>query len=159
MVVSQTQLDQVNALVRARFPQYSYVHPQDFLVQATIAANTAAGVQANASITVNGTSATVQNIPQSQVWVIKDIYTTSSGSTATDAQVTFVKNSIKTLTTTAPLSSNLVTNQTRPGLYAPLIYEPNSAMTLPTAPVATAGTTTTTDTFFISVSIYDATYS
>ena len=159
MPVTQTQLDQMNALVRAKWPQYNYVHPQDFLVQATIAANAAAVVNANASITVNGTASSNFTLPQSQVWVIKDVYTTSSGSTATDAQVTFQKNNIKTLTVTAPLSSNLVTNQTRPGLYAPLLYEPNSSMQLPTAPVSTAGTATTTDTFFISVSIYDATYS
>jgi hypothetical protein len=151
-------LDQVNAIVQNKFPNYTYVHPESVLVQATVAASQGAGVAANASMTINGTATTNFTIPQSQVWVISDIFNTSSSSTATDATVSFVKNGVKTLTITAPLSANLVSNNTRPGLFGPLLYEPNTSLTLPTAPVAAAGTTTTTDTFFITVTIYDATY-
>lgn len=158
MPVTQQMLDQVNAIVRQAYPNYTYVHPQSVLVQATIAASAAAGQAANASLTINGTATTNFTIPQSQVFVITDLYTSSSGNTATDATVSFVKNGVKTLQISAPLSTNLVTNNTRPGLYGPMLYEPNTSITLPTAPIAAAGTTTTTDTFFITVSIYDSTY-
>ncbi len=158
MAVSQSQIDQINALVRARYPLYNFVHPETITVNATIPANTSAGVATNATILVNGSSYTSFSIPQPQVWVITDMYITAASADPTDAQVTFLKNGIKPLLISAPLSANIVTNPSRPGIPAPLLYEPNSSLSLPVAPTATAGTTTTTDTFFLSVTIYDASY-
>jgi len=158
MAVSQSQIDQINALVRARYPLYNFVHPETITVNATIPANTPAGVQTNAALLINGSTFVSYPIPQSQVWVITDMYITSSSADPTDAQVTFMKNGVKPLLISAPLSANVVSNPSRPGIPAPLLYEPNSSLQLPAAPTATAGTTTTTDTFMISVTIYDASY-
>ena len=159
MAVTQTQLDQLNALVGARFPEYTYVHPQVFQISATIPANQAAGVNTNASMLINGSTYTSFPVPQSWVLVIKDMYITALAADPTDAQVTIFKNNNKTLAVTDPLSANLASNPSRPGLSAPYLYEPNSSLQLPTAPVGTAGTAITTDTFFISTIIFDASYS
>jgi hypothetical protein len=158
MAVSQSQIDQINALVRARYPLYNFVHPETIIVNATIPANTPAGVQTNSAILVNGSTFSSFPIPQSQVWVITDMYITSTAADPADAQITFTKNGIKPLLVSAPLSANVVTNNSRPGIPAPLLYEPNSSLQLPAAPIVTAGTTTATDTFLISVTIYDASY-
>ena len=159
MVVSPNQLEQVAALISARFPEYSYVHPQVFQITATVPANQSAGVNTNASMLINGTAYTSFPVPQSWVVVIKDMYITALSADPTDAQVTIFKNNNKTLAVTDPLSANLASNPSRPGLSAPYLYEPNSSLQLPVAPVGAAGTAVTTDTFFISTIIYDASYS
>lgn len=158
MAVSQTQLQQVDALVAARFPQYTYVHPESFIVNATVPANQTPGQYTNSNIIVNGSSYTSFPVPQSWVAVVTDLYITAASADVTDVQVKILKNNIKTLAVTAPLSANIVTNPSRPGLAAPYLYEPNSSLQLPTAPTATAGTTTTTDIFFVDVKIYDSSY-
>ena len=69
MAVSQSQIDQINALVRARYPLYNFVHPETITVNATIPANTSAGVATNATILVNGSSYTSFSIPQRQMCI------------------------------------------------------------------------------------------
>ena len=158
MPVSATQIQQVDALVAARFPQYTYVHPESFIVNATVAAGATPGLYTNSAININGSSYSSFPVPQSWVMVLTDLYITSTSADPTDVQVKIYKNNIKTLAITAPLSANIVTNPSRPGLAAPYLYEPNSSLQLPTTPTATAGTTTTTDTFFVDAKIFDASF-
>lgn len=159
-MISETELAKYDAYVAQYYPAYArYKHPEDYICKATIAASAAANTATNASITINGTSTNQTNIPQSQLWVMVDAYTTVSTDTALDASITVFKNGSKKLTISPPLSSNLVTNQTRPGLRAASLFEPNSVITLPTTIYAAASTSTVTNTFFIGVLIYDSTYS
>jgi hypothetical protein len=157
-MISQTILDQVNSIIVSKYPNNKYVHSTTILVQATIPANQAAGTAANASMTINNSSFSDYAIPDSQVWLITDMYSSATSQTATDATATFVLNGTKVLQTSAPLSTNYVGNNTRPGVSSPMVFKPNSHITIPVAPIATAGTAVTTDTFFLSVTIYDSTF-
>lgn len=159
MVVTQKQFDTADMQIQAAYPAYTkYIHPDVFVVTTTFAASSAAYQGVAASITVDGTSATSQNIPQSQVQLITDLYTRTTSDTATDAFPVFYKNGSKQLARTAPQQTQLVTNQTRPGLPAPLIYEPNAKLTINEEPVAISATTVTTNTAFLTVITYDSSF-
>ncbi len=159
-MINQEMLNIVNNIITTRFPAYAnYVHPAPILVQATFPASQGAGVPVNAELTINNSLVSQYNIPQSQVWVITDLYASSASDIVLDATASFVKNGVKVLMTSAPLSTNYVGNNTRPGLSSPALYEPNSLITLPVAPISANGTTSAVDTFFLSVIIYDSTFS
>lgn len=162
MVVTQAQIDAVQAQILAQ-PKYSayaaYVHGDTFQVNGTQAASAAAGSPQAAAIIVDGVSSNQQQVPQSQIWIFTDLYTQNTTATANDATVTFIKNNVKTIATTAPLSTQLTTNQTRPGLPAPFYFEPNSKLTVNTLPIVANGTSIVTDTFFVAVTILDSTFS
>lgn len=160
MAVTETQINLVNALVASQYPENTYVHSHALQATATMAASLAANASAgNASlVSPNGSAQTSTNIPYSQVWVIKDMYITSTSNNPLDATIGFVLNGVKTLLVSDPLSSNLVSNNSRPGLSLPLLIAPNSALTLPAAPTSANGTSIVSDTFFISVTIFDSTF-
>jgi hypothetical protein len=150
----------VQAQIIQKFPQYAnYIHGDTFQVNGTIAASAGSYAAQSASIGVDGTFATSQPVPQSQVWLFTDLYNRTTTDTPTDGLAQIIKNGIKNLANTAPLSTNLVTNQTRPGLQAPFYFEPNAKLTVNTLPIAANGTTVVTDTFFFAVIIYDSSYS
>ena len=86
-------------------------------------------------------------------------YTNSSGDTTIQAFAQFTKNKIKTMATTANLATQVVSNQTRPGLPAVFIYEPQSSLQINVLPVAAVTATGTgTDTFYVSAVIYDSSF-
>lgn len=159
MAVTQTQINEADALIRAQYPTYvKYVHGDTFQVNGTQAASASANSQQAASISIDGTSATSQPVPQSQVWLFTDLYTRTTSDTPNDAIAQFMKNGIKEVARTAPLATQLTTNQTRPGLPAPFIFEPNSKLTINTLPILANGTSVVTDTFFVAVTIYDSSF-
>jgi hypothetical protein len=158
MVVSQTMIDQADASIRATWPSYTkYIHPDTFVCTGTIANGAAALSATAASINVDGTSLTSQPVPQSQVWRFDDIYTNSAGDTGIQALAQFTKNKIKTMATTANLASQVVSNQTRPGLPSVFIYEPQSSLQINVLPIA-AATATATNTFYVAAVIYDSSF-
>ncbi len=160
-MINQEMLNIVNSIIMSRFPSYgNYVHPTSILVQATFPASQGAGVPVNADLTINNSLVSQFNIPQSQVWVITDLYASSASDISLDATASFVKNGVKVLMTSAPLSTNYVGNNTRPGLPGPALYEPNSLITIPVAPISiNTATVAVSDIFFLSVTIYDSTFS
>jgi hypothetical protein len=109
------------------------------------------------NVNIDGSVATSQPIPQSQVFRLDDIYTNSAGDTPIQVLVQFVKNKIKVMATTANIATQLTTNQTRPGLPAVFIYEPQTSMQLYALNIA-AVTATNTDTFYVAAVIYDSTF-
>ena len=158
MVVSQAQIDQADATIRSTWPAYTkYIHPDTFVCTVSVASAAALLSNTSVAINVDGTLLTSQVVPQSQVWRIDDIYTYSSGDTGQQALMQFTKNKIKVLANTANIGTQLVTNQTRPGLPGVLIYEPQSTMQINAQPTALT-TGTYTDTFYVAAVIYDSSF-
>jgi len=158
MVVSQAQIDQADSTIRATWPGYTkYIHPDTFYCTVSIASAAAQLSNTAVSINIDGSAATSQVVPQSQVFRIDDIYNYSSGDTGQQALMQFTKNKIKVLANTAPIGTQLVTNQTRPGLPGVLIYEPQSSMQINAQPVALT-TGTYTDVFYVAATIYDSSF-
>ena len=158
MVVSQTMIDQADASIRATWPAYTkYIHPDTFVCTGTVPSGAAALSNNAANINVDGSSLTSQPIPQSQVWRLDDIYNNSAGDTAIQALAQFTKNKVKVMANTANLATQVVTNQTRPGLPSVFIYEPQSSLQINLQPIA-AATATATNTFYVAAVIYDSSF-
>jgi hypothetical protein len=139
-------IDQADAAIRSTWPAYTkYIHADTFTCKATFNP-VGAGASTQVDVNVDGDVATSQPIPSSQVFRIDDIYTNSAGDTPIQALVQFYKNKIKLMATTANIAVQVVSNQTRPGLPAVFIYEPQSSMQLYASNIA-AVTATDTDTF------------
>lgn len=153
-------IDQADATIRATWPSYTkYVHGDVFICTVTIPNSTAAFGYTAASVNIDGTSSTSQSIPQSQVWRLDDLYTNSAGDTNIQAVAQFTKNKIKTLAVTANLATQVVSNQTRPGLPAVFIYEPQSSLQVNVAPtVAVTAGGSATNTFYVTAVIYDSSF-
>jgi hypothetical protein len=117
----------------------------------------AAGSSTPVEVDVDGDVEVSQNIPQSQVFRLDDIYTNSSADTPIQALIQFKKNKIKELAKTANIAVQVVSNQTRPGLPAVFIYEPQSSMQLYALNIA-AVTATETDTFYVAAVVYDSSF-
>jgi hypothetical protein len=157
MVVSQTMIDQADASIRATWPAYTkYIHSDTFTCTATFGV-IAAGSSTPVEVDVDGDVEVSQNIPQSQVFRLDDIYTNSSADTPIQALIQFKKNKIKELAKTANIAVQVVSNQTRPGLPAVFIYEPQSSMQLYALNIA-AVTATETDTFYVAAVVYDSSF-
>jgi hypothetical protein len=109
------------------------------------------------TVNVDGDAGTSQSIPQSQVWRLDDIYLNSAADAPVQSLIQFNKNKIKVLATTANITTQVVSNQTRPGLPAVFIYEPQSSMQVYALNIP-AVTATNTDTFYVSAVIYDSSF-
>lgn len=101
----------------------------------TLTVTVAASAAVNTIQLVNiGTSpevATVTTlvIPQTQTWIITDVYILTAGAAGTsDPQLRFVKNQVNTVGQIAPLSALLVTANSRPQLNPKLGFEGNSQL-------------------------------
>lgn len=84
---------------------------------ATIAASASAGTIKAVSIKTDPTvsSVTELQVPLSETWIFTDVYILAAADSGTSSPViTFDKNRGNTLVTTPPLSSMLITNNTRP---------------------------------------------
>jgi hypothetical protein len=103
----------------------------------------AANIQVDPSV---GAVAEV-NVPVTENWIITDCYIlAAAGATNTDPQINFDKNRGRSMGTTPPLTSMLVTNNTRPRfLPQPIGFEGGSILrifTINTALTAVAQTVT-----------------
>jgi hypothetical protein len=157
MSVTQTQTDQADAAIRATWPAYTkYIHADTFTCSVTIppqASNTPTPVE----VEVDGDVEVSQSVPQSQVFRLDDLYTNSAADTPLQATIQFNKNKNKVMAKTANVATQVVSNQTRPGLPSVLIYEPQSSMQLYALNIG-AVTATDTDTFYLAAMIYDSSF-
>lgn len=157
MVVSQTMIDQADASIRATWPANTkYIHADTFVCSVTIPVSVA-GAATAVPVNVDGDILTSQPLPQSQVWRLDDIYAYSSADVPLGALIQFKKNKIKEMAKTANIQTQLTVNQTRPGLPAVFIYEPQSSMQLFALNIADV-TATDTDTFYVAAVLYDSTF-
>lgn len=157
--MAYTDLGTIDTYIRTNYPSYNYVYGDLLQLNTTYQENTAASATQNATITQVSTqsSGTTFQLSQTQFMVLYDFYTTASQTV--DAVVTFIKNQKKQLATTDPLSSELVTNNTRP-IIETQIFSPNDKLTATFLNLAATSTnSTSTDTAFAKVKFYDASFS
>lgn len=137
--------------------QYTQVYP----VSATVPESSVAYATLNGSIIVDvssGSSDTIVQVPNTQSWVISDLYDsyTSSSAPATDGVVSIVKNSNFSLYQSDPLSTLGVSNPSRPTLPYLIGFNPGDRLQAKLITTEAASTTGTyTDTFYLKVQITD----
>lgn len=161
MTVTSDQLNSVVNTIKTRYPAFNYISSYDLSVTGSIANSTTSSTYTNCTITDPSGGTNVPTvISAAQWWVIYDEYISSTSSVAQDAVTKFVKNGNKILEVTSSLDTNVVSNNTRPGLSKPMVFEPQSQLTLSQAPTSTAGTAGPyTNTFHIAAVILDSSYS
>ena len=95
-----------------------YTYDISIQVQASIPGSATALTTVNANILdpTSNTFVSVEVIPATQRWYIYDVFTRSSSDVAVDGQLVFIKNNVKVLFRTPPLSSLIVTNPSRPAI-------------------------------------------
>lgn len=99
----------------------------------TATASAAAGFVGYATLRTNPAIARVTNllVPQTQTWLIDDLYITAAASAGlSDPIVKVIKNETNILADTPPLTALLVTNNSRPKTFAKILgFEGMSYMT------------------------------
>jgi hypothetical protein len=117
----------------------------------TVAANTPANMRQAVSFAEAGKpSVTRFTIPKGRVWVIKDVFIKASGDVTIDGVAIFVKNEVEDIAKTAPLSTLLVSNPSRPTI-AKLVYDEQTVLTIDFVNTVAQGTSATSNTFYIIV--------
>jgi hypothetical protein len=96
-------------------------------------------------------------IPASQSWYIMDVFIRASDDVDVDAQAIFLKNGVKQLLITDPLSSLLISNPSRPR-YPTVFYGPNDRLSIFVRTLAATGSSAATITFYIKVRVVDTTF-
>jgi len=137
-----------------------YIYEQTLAVSLSVPANTPAGTLLQADIVVNpftGVTAKEAVIPASQSWYIMDVFIRASGDVGVDAQAIFLKNGVKQLLITDPLSSLLISNPSRPR-YPTVFYGPNDRLSIFVRTLAATGSSAATITFYIKVRVVDTTF-
>ena len=92
-------------------------------------------------------------VPKGRILRIKDVYTT--GTPSVDALITFYKNDEEVIGSTDPLSTQLVSNNTRNKI-KPFDVEEFGKLTAKATTLATGGASATTDTFYIRAELIPA---
>jgi len=137
-----------------------YIYEQTLAVSLSVPANTPAGTLLQADIVVNpftGVTAKEAVIPASQSWYIMDVFIRASDDVDVDAQAIFLKNGVKQLLITDPLSSLLISNPSRPR-YPTVFYGPNDRLSIFVRTLAATGSSAATITFYIKVRVVDTTF-
>jgi hypothetical protein len=137
-----------------------YIYEQTLAVSLSVPADTPAGTLLQADIVVNpftGVTAKEAVIPASQSWYIIDVYIRASGDVGVDAQAIFLKNGVKQLLITDPLSSLLISNPSRPR-YPTIFYGPNDRLSVFVRTLAATGSTAAPIIFYIKVRVVDTTF-
>jgi hypothetical protein len=117
----------------------------------TVAANTPANMRQTVSFGEAGKpSVTRATIPKGRVWVIKDVFIKASGDVGVDGSAIFVKDEVQDVAKTAPLSTLLVSNPSRPTI-AKLMYDEQSTLTIDYVNIAAVGASAASVTFYIIV--------
>jgi hypothetical protein len=161
MAVTPDQLNQVVSTIQQRYPAFNYISSYDLSVTGAIANSTTSSTFTNCTVTDPSGGTNVPTvISAAQWWVVYDEYISATTTVNQDATTKFVKNGNKILQVTSSLDTNVVSNNTRPGLSKPMVFEPQSQLTLSMAPTATAGTAGPyTNTFHIAIVVLDSSYS
>ena len=134
-----------------------YTYDITIEVQVSIPGSAVALTPVNAQILdpTSNTFVSVEVIPATQTWLIYDVFTRSSSDVAVDGQLVFIKNNVKVLFRTPPLSSLIVTNPSRPAI-VPMLFGPNDRLNLQLVTIAAnTSTATVTDTAFFRAKVTD----
>lgn len=160
MTVTPEQLQAVVSTIQARYPAFNYQSIYDLSVTGNIAGSTNSATYTNATITDPSGGTNIPTVVSAaQWWIVYDETTVATANVQADARTKFTKNGQKILQVTPSLLQNYTGNNTRPGLSKPMVFEPQSSLTLSQAPVTTTGTGPYTNTFAISTVILDSSYS
>jgi hypothetical protein len=117
----------------------------------TVAANTPANMRQAVSFGEAGKpSVTRVTIPKGRVWVIKDVFIKASGDVTIDGVAIFVKNEVEDIAKTAPLSTMLVSNPSRPTI-GRLVYDEQTTLTIDFVNTVAQGSSASSNTFYIIV--------
>jgi len=134
-----------------------YTYDISLQVQASIPGSASALTVVNAQILdpTSNTFVSVEVIPSTQRWYVYDVYTRSSSDVAVDGQLVFIKNNVKVLFRTPPLSALIVTNPSRPAI--PIMeFGPNDRLNLQLVTIANnTSTSAVTDTAFFRARVID----
>ena len=134
-----------------------YTYDISIEVQASISAGTQALTSVNAQILdpTSNTFVNVEVIPATQRWYIYDVYIRSSSDVAIDGQLVFIKNNVKVLFRTPPLSALIVTNPSRPAIPV-MEFGPNDRLNIQLVTLAAnSSTSAVTDTAFFRARVID----
>lgn len=161
MTVTPEQLQAVVSSIKARYPAFNYESSYQLAVTGAIPSSTGNTTYTNATVTDPSGGTNVPTvISAAQWWVISDETVVSTSDIGVNARTKFTKNGNKLLEVSPSLQENLTSNNTRPGLSKPMVFEPQSQLSLSMAPVSTAGTSGPyTNTFSVSAVILDSSYS
>jgi len=134
-----------------------YTYDISIEVQASVPAGTQPLTALNAQI-LDPTSNTFVNlevIPATQRWYIYDVYIRSSSDVPVDGQLVFIKNNVKVLFRTPPLSALIVTNPSRPAI--PIMeFGPNDRLNIQLVTLAAnTGSSAVTDVAFFRARVID----
>jgi len=118
-----------------------------FIIQASFAANLPANNKVAATVLLDPAlgAQSVVTIPASEAWVLIDLFVSSSQSV--DAILEFKKNLTQSVLKTSPVNTLLVSNPSRP-VPAPILYEPQSLMTIEATNLSAIGASPVTITVY-----------
>jgi hypothetical protein len=134
-----------------------YTYDISVEVQASIpgSANPLTSVNAQILDPTSNTFVSLEVVPSTQRWYIYDVYTRSSSDVSVDGQLVFVKNNVKVLFRTPPLSALIVTNPSRPAIPV-MEFAPNDRLNLQLITIASnSSTSAVTDTAFFRARVID----
>ena len=134
-----------------------YTYDISIEVQASIPGSASALTVVNAQILdpTSNTFVTLEVIPATQRWYIYDVYIRSSSDVAVDGQLVFIKNNVKVLFRTPPLSALIVTNPSRPAIPV-MEFGPNDRLNIQLVTLAAnSSTSSVTDTAFFRARVID----
>jgi len=134
-----------------------YTYDITIEVQASIPGSATALTPVNAQILdpTSNTFVNVEVIPATQTWLVYDVFTRSSSDVPVDGQLVFIKNNVKVLFRTPPLSALIVPHPTRPAI-VPMLFGPNDRLNLQLVTIAAnTSTSAVTDTAFFRAKVTD----
>jgi hypothetical protein len=134
-----------------------YTYDISIEVQASIPGSASALTAVNAQILdpTSNTFVSLEVVPSTQRWYVYDVYTRTSSDVAVDGQLVFIKNNVKVLFRTPPLSALIVTNPSRPAIPV-MEFAPNDRLNLQLITIAAnSSTSAVTDTAFFRARVID----
>jgi len=134
-----------------------YTYDISVEVQASIPGSAQPLTPVNAQILdpTSNTFVSLEVVPSTQRWYIYDVYTRSSSDVAVDGQLVFIKNNVKVLFRTPPLSALIVTNPSRPAIPV-MEFAPNDRLNLQLVTIASnSSSSAVTDTAFFRARVID----
>jgi len=119
-----------------------YTYDISVEVQASVpgSANPLTVVNAQVLDPTSNTFVSVEVVPATQRWYIYDVYTRTSSDVAVDGQLVFIKNNVKVLFRTPPLSALIVTNPSRPAIPV-MEFAPNDRLNIQLVTLASNSST------------------
>ncbi len=93
-------------------------------------------------------------VPIYSYMLIKDIYIKSTTDVPVDVKIQIIKDGVKFLYETAPVSTLLVSNPSRPRLFVPILFRSGQRLSIRAINLAPGQTTAQTVTVYADVDLY-----